>query len=147
MDIIECTLKDVDSAAILFNAYRQFYEQPDDLKMCGDFLRSNIEMSRSRVFLGLGSTGNALAFAQLYPALCSVEMKPFFWLYDLYVAPEARKAGHARQLMNHLSALLKSEGAHRISLDTATSNRAAQALYESLGYERESHFITYHKFL
>ncbi|WP_256588508.1 N-acetyltransferase [Pseudomonas sp. FW305-17] len=41
----------------------------------------------------------------------------------------------------------QAEGAQRLSLDTARSNLAAQALYESLGYEAEQEFVTYHKVL
>lgn len=147
MRIIECSLKDVDPAAVLFNQYRIFYDLPDDLAASRDFLKANLQESRSRIFLVLDEHGSAVAFAQLYPALCSLAMKPFYWLYDLFVAPQARKAGYARQLMNHLTTLLTAEGADRISLDTATSNKAAQALYESLGYQRESEFLTYHKYL
>lgn len=147
MQIIECTLKDLDQAAGLFNQYRIFYELPDDLASSCDFLKANLEGKRSRIFLVLDDQGTAQAFAQLYPALCSLAMKRFYWLYDLFVAPEARKSGYTRQLMNHLTTLLRAEGADRISLDTATSNKAAQALYESLGYVRESEFLTYHQYL
>lgn len=147
MHIIECGLQDLDPVADLFNQYRVFYELPDDLGASRAFIRANLQEQRSRIFLVLDDDGRALAFAQLYPALCSLAMKRFYWLYDLFVAPAARKSGHARQLMNHLSALLAAEGADRISLDTATSNKAAQALYESLGYQREGEFLTFHKYL
>jgi len=147
MPIIECTTQQLDQAAALFNQYRIFYELPDDLERSRAFLQANLNDSRSRIFLVQDDDGNAVAFAQLYPALCSLAMKRFYWLYDLFVAPQARKCGHARQLMEHLSALLAAEGADRISLDTATSNKAAQALYESLGYQREREFLTYHKYL
>jgi len=147
MQIIECTLNELNAAAALFNQYRIFYDLPDDLEKSRDFLRNNLQNNHSRIFLSLDDNGQAVAFAQLYPALCSLAMKRFYWLYDLFVAPQARKSGHARQLMNHLTALLTAEGADRISLDTATSNKAAQALYESLGYQREEVFLTYHKYL
>lgn len=147
MHIIECTIKDVEQAAALFNQYRVFYELPDDLKTSRDFLQSNIQNNLSRIFLVLDNEQNPVAFAQIYPAMCSLAMKRFYWLYDLFVCPEARKAGYARHLMNHLTTLLTAEGADRISLDTANSNKAAQALYESLGYHREGEFVTYHQYL
>ncbi|MDR0279416.1 MAG: GNAT family N-acetyltransferase [Paucimonas sp.] len=147
MQIIECTLKDLDQVAPLFNQYRIFYELPDDLDTSRDFLQTNLQDNRSRIFLLVDDQGTAQAFAQLYPALCSLAMKRFYWLYDLFVAPEARKSGYARHLMNHLTTLLRAEGADRISLDTAMSNKAAQALYESLGYQREREFLTYHQYL
>ncbi|MDE1166447.1 MAG: GNAT family N-acetyltransferase [Pseudomonas sp.] len=147
MEVIECSLKDVDRVAQLFNEYRVFYELADDLAASRGFIQGNLEKKASRVFLLLDDDQQPVAFAQLYPAICSLEMKPFYWLYDLYVAATARKKGFARALMTHLTTTLTAEGAQRISLDTAHANKAAQALYESLGYEREAQFITYHKIL
>lgn len=147
MEVIECAVQDADHAAQLFNQYRMFYEQPDDLETARAFIRRNIEDRVSRVFLLLDEKQQALAFAQVYPATCSIAMKRFYWLYDLFVDPAARGAGHARQLMNHLTDLLRAEGADRISLDTALTNVVAQGLYESLGYEREGAFVTYHRYL
>jgi ribosomal protein S18 acetylase RimI-like enzyme len=147
MHVIECTFEQLDAAAGLFNQYRQFYELADDFAASRAFLKSNIEHTRSRIFLVRDEQLAPLALAQVYPALCSLEMRPFYWLYDLFVAPAARHKGCARLLLNHLATLLGAEGAQRISLDTARSNQAAQALYESLGYEQERQFWTYHKLL
>lgn len=147
MDVIECTLEQLDQAAELFNEYRQFYELADDLPAARAFLKGNLETKASRIFLVRDEQLPSLAFAQLYPAICSLEMKPFYWLYDLFVAPAARHQGCARLMLNHLARLLSAEGAQRISLDTARSNHAAQALYESLGYEQERQFLTYHRLL
>ncbi|ROM95444.1 N-acetyltransferase [Pseudomonas brassicacearum] len=147
MKIIQCGPQQLDEAAYLFNQYRMFYEQADDLATSYNFIKYNLDNEKSKIYLVLDDSGKAVAFAQLYPTLCSLAMKPFYWLYDLYVDQSARKQGYARHLMNYLSETLKAEGAQRLSLDTAISNKAAQALYESLGYEQEKSFITYHKFL
>lgn len=147
MNVIECTLEQLDQAAGLFNQYRQFYELADDLAASRGFLKGNLERKASRIFLVQDERLAPLAFAQLYPAICSLEMKPFYWLYDLFVAPAARHKGCARLMLKHLAALLGAEGAQRISLDTARTNHAAQALYESLGYEQERQFLTFHKLL
>ncbi|NWC96305.1 MULTISPECIES: GNAT family N-acetyltransferase [unclassified Pseudomonas] len=147
MEIIECSIEHAEASAVLFNQYRIFYELPDDLAAAQEFISANLTHARSRIFLVLDDEKKPVAFAQLYPAMCSIAMKPFYWLYDLFVAPSARNKGYARHLMTHLTSLLSAEGAQRISLDTAHSNKAAQALYESLGYTRESEFMTYHKVL
>jgi ribosomal protein S18 acetylase RimI-like enzyme len=49
--------------------------------------------------------------------------------------------------MNYITDHFSREGAQRLTLDTATTNLIAQSLYESLGYEREEVFITYHQML
>jgi ribosomal protein S18 acetylase RimI-like enzyme len=144
MEVIECTRQDVDSAANLFNQYRMFYELPDDLETSRDFLRANLERRRSRIFLVMNEEKNAVAFAQLYPATCSLAMKHFYWLYDLFVDPSARGTGCARMMLDHLANMARAEGAHRISLDTAKTNLSAQKLYLSQGYEAEAEFLTFH---
>jgi GNAT superfamily N-acetyltransferase len=103
MEVIECTLQDVGGAASLFNQYRMFYELPDDLDKSRDFLRANLEQERSRIFLVVNEEMEAVAFAQLYPATCSLAMKHFYWLYDLFVDPSARSSGCARMVLDHLA--------------------------------------------
>jgi ribosomal protein S18 acetylase RimI-like enzyme len=147
MEVFECTLQDVDCAASLFNQYRMFYELPDDLGKSRDFLRANLAQRSSRVFLVLNDEKKAVAFAQLYPATCSLAMKQFYWLYDLFVDPTARGEGCARMLLDHVASMARAEGAHRISLDTAKTNLSAQQLYRSQGYETEGEFLTFHLML
>jgi ribosomal protein S18 acetylase RimI-like enzyme len=147
MEVIECTRHDVASAADLFNHYRMFYEWPDDLDKSRNFLRANPEHQRSRIFLVSTEEKEAVAFAQLYPATCSLAMKHFYWLYGLFVDPQARGTGGARMLLDYLANMARAEGAHRISLDTAKTNLNAQKLYRSQGYKAEGEFLTYHLML
>lgn len=49
--------------------------------------------------------------------------------------------------MNYITDHFTNLGSQRLTLDTATTNKIAQALYESLGYEREEVYITYHQVL
>ncbi|MGE5863933.1 MAG: N-acetyltransferase family protein [Rhizobacter sp.] len=147
MHIIHCTEDHVDQAAGLFNDYRMFYEQPSDLPACRTFLRENLVTRRSRLLLLCDDASQPVAFSQLYPATCSVAMRPYFHLSDLYVAASARGRGHARYLMDYITRHVAREGAHRLTLETATTNHVAQRLYESLGYERDPVFLTYHLLL
>lgn len=147
MNVISCELQHLDMAANLFNQYRIFYKENDDLAAARDFLKSNLNTKSSRIYLLLDDKNEAVAFAQLYPAICSLAMKRFYWIYDLFVSEPARRQGYARYLMNQLTDIFTQEGAQRLSLDTAKSNFTAQRLYESLGYEIAPSFITYHKIL
>lgn len=147
MKIIHATLAQIDVLAALFNDYRIFYEQPDDLPACRAFIEQNLRQHRSTIFLLLDEQEQAIGFSQLYPAICSLSMRPYHYLSDLYVAKSARKNGHARSLMKHITEHFTREGAQRLTLDTAKTNHIAQALYESLGYEREEAYITYHQVL
>ena len=144
MQIVNCTESNIESLAQLFNEYRIFYEQKDSVHTSRAFIQQNLEQGRSRIFLLFDDAGVPIAFSQLYPAICSVAMKPYYYLSDLYVVPSARKNGHARFLMDYITDLCRKEGAQRLTLDTATTNTIAQSLYESLGYDREDTYISYH---
>lgn len=147
MQVIHCTEAQLDVLAELFNDYRIFYEQPSDVPACRAFIEQNLKQKRSRIFLLLNNDGLAVGFSQLYPAVCSLSMRSYYYLSDLYVAKSARQSGHARYLMNYITDHFTNEGAQRLTLDTATTNKIAQSLYESLGYEREEVYITYHQVL
>ncbi len=147
MQVIHCTEANIDNLAQLFNEYRIFYEQEDNVPASRAFIQQNLAQGRSRIFLLLDDAGAPIGFSQLYPAICSLAMKPYYYLSDLYVVPSARKNGHARYLMDYITDLCRKEGAQRLTLDTARTNKIAQSLYESLGYEREDVYITYHQLL
>ncbi|MCZ6832064.1 MAG: GNAT family N-acetyltransferase [Gammaproteobacteria bacterium] len=127
----------------LFDLYRQFYQQPADPGLARKFLRNNIRKAQSVIFLASDQSGQDLGFTQLYPGWCSVAGAPFWILYDLYVSREARQRGVARALMNEALKLARKTRACRIDLETAVDNYDAQALYESLGYERDTEFFKY----
>jgi ribosomal protein S18 acetylase RimI-like enzyme len=144
MIIRQATEADLDLLAPLYDAYRQFYTQPPDLAAARAFIGERIRRGESTVFLAVEDDGSqGLGFTQLYPAFCSVAAKPYLVLYDLYVAPDARRRGVARLLMERAREHATRAGAFRLELQTARTNRAAQALYESLGWVRDEHFLTY----
>lgn len=147
MQVILCDENQLDVVAALFNEYRIFYEKESDLDSSRAFIRQNMKQVRSKIFLLLDDQGTAVGFSQLYPLVCSLSMRHYYYLSDLYVAKSARKNGHARYLMNYISDYFSREGAQRLTLDTATTNKIAQSLYESLGYERENVYIAYHQVL
>ena len=64
-------------------------------------------------------------------------------LNDLFVLPSARRQGIARALLLQAAELGRSMGAVRLSLATAHDNTPAQALYESLGWQRDERFQHY----
>lgn len=133
------TLADLDAVAPLFDAYRVFYRQASDLDGARAFLRDRFERRESEIFLARDATGEqALGFSQLYPSFSSVSARRTWILNDLFVAPEARKRGVARALMAAAREFGRASGALRLSLETANDNRAAQALYESLGYQNNA---------
>ena len=147
MQVIHCTEAQIDALSELFNDYRIFYEQTSDVLACRAFILQNLQQNRSKIFLLLDDQGQAVGFSQLYPSVCSLSLRPYYYLSDLYTTKSARKNGYARYLMNYITDHFTNEGSQRLTLDTAMSNKIAQSLYETLGYEREEVYITYHQVL
>ena len=133
---------DLDQLADLFDQYRQFYECRPDLSAAKNWIAENFERERSTIFTA-NDGYQLIGFTQLYPALCSVDLVDYFVLYDLFVAPSARRQGIARALMNAASEWAKAQGAARLDLETARDNYPGQALYRDLGYELDEVFLKF----
>ena len=141
--IKRATKADLADASRLFDLYRQFYEEDADARGTRNFMRQNIEKERSTVYLARDKNGTAVGFTQVYESWCSVEMAPVCILYDLYVDSSGRQGGVGRALMKQAEKHARKMKACRIDLETANDNLIGQALYEDLGYERETHFYKY----
>ncbi|MEZ5892267.1 MAG: GNAT family N-acetyltransferase [Parvularculaceae bacterium] len=142
--ITRASERDVDDVATLFDAYRQFYDQPADLAAARDFIASRVSNNESVIYLARNKSGEAVGFTQLYPSFCSVAARSVWILYDLFVAPAARRQGVAVQLMNRARDHAMETGAAWLKLETALTNKPAQALYESLGWVRDDDFYVYY---
>jgi ribosomal protein S18 acetylase RimI-like enzyme len=137
------TLDDLHAVALLFDAYRQFYEQEPDLDLAMAFIGERMRNRESVVLLAQHDGGAAVGFCQLYPTFCSVKARPIYALYDLYVAPHARRSVAAHQLLLAAERQAAQDGKARMDLTTAKNNLAAQAAYESLGWVRDDVFLAY----
>ena len=128
---------DLHELARLFDAYRQFYDQPSDVPGAREFLNERMEYRQSLVIVAEGEE-SLVGFAQLYPMFSSVRLAPIWILNDLYVDADVRRLGIGRLLLEASAAAARGAGAGRIVLETARENLAARALYEDAGWEEES---------
>jgi ribosomal protein S18 acetylase RimI-like enzyme len=135
-------LADLEDLAPLFDAYRQFYQQPADLSKSRAFVAERLTIGDSVVFLAESSAG-VLGFTQLYPLFSSTQCRSIWVLNDLYVIEPARKRGVARTLMEAARQHAVETGAAAIELATAHSNLPARQLYESLGYVQDQTYRVY----
>jgi ribosomal protein S18 acetylase RimI-like enzyme len=138
------TIHDLDTIAPLFDAYRQFYQQPGDLDRARGFLQERFAHHESTVLIAFDTNGAAQGFTQLYPLFSSVRCARVYLLNDLFVVPIARKHGVGSRLLTAAAEFARANGAASMSLGTAIDNTAAQALYESLGWKREAGYFEYH---
>jgi len=139
--IARAELADLDALVPLFAAYRRFYGRDDDPR-ARPFLAERLARAESVVFLArLGS--EPVGFTQLYPSFASVSLGRMFVLYDLFVAPAARRCGAGAALLAAAVGYAREQGAVELMLQTATSNSTAQRLYEREGWVRDDEFYVY----
>jgi ribosomal protein S18 acetylase RimI-like enzyme len=136
---------DLEAVAVLFDAYRQFYEMPADLALARRYLEERFRRRESVILVAEDAGGVIVGFTQLYPAFCSVLADRTFVLYDLFVTPAARGTGAGRALMEAAENYARANGAARLQLQTATTNVVGQSLYESCGWKRDELFYVYEK--
>lgn len=146
--VARATVADEAQAAALFDAYRQFYEQPADLAASRAFIAARL--ARGDAWVALAWRGSqAVGLCQCYPVFSSTAPVPgpALLLNDLYVLPEARGSGAAQALMQAAEAHARAEGCVAMELSTARSNTRAQALYARQGWVRDEVFFVYGKAL
>ena len=140
--IRQADITDAEDVADLFDQYRQFYEKAPDAVLTRQFITERMKNQQS-IILVAENDEKIVGFCQMYPTFCSVEAAPIMVLYDLFVSPQARKIGAGRELMLAAKDYAKENGFTRLDLSTAKTNVHAQALYESLGWQKDSQFHYY----
>ena len=141
--IREASGDDLPALGRLFDEYRQFYRLPGDLEKANAYLKARLASHESMVLVAADDAQGLVGFTQLYPTWCSLLAGPVYVLYDLYVAPQARRRGVGRALIHAATERGRHERKLRMSLSTAKTNLGAQSLYESLGWERDEEFYVY----
>jgi GNAT superfamily N-acetyltransferase len=141
LSIERAKLQHVDALAPLFAAYRRFYGRSADARE-RPFLEERLRRGESVVFIAW-LAGAAVGFTQLYPSFASVSLGRMFVLYDLFVAPQARRHGAGAALLRAAVRYASDAGALELLLQTATGNFSAQRLYEREGWVRDEEFYVY----
>ncbi len=143
VSIFKATLSELDVVSELFNKYRIFYGQSSDLEGAKAFIKERMELKESIIFLAISDEGISTGFVQLYPIFTSVGMNRKWLLNDLFVVEAYRRSGVGKALMNRAKEFAIETKAAGILLETTKDNVTAQALYESLGYEKEESVFFY----
>ena len=134
-------VNEIDLVADLFNKYRMFYKQPSDIEKGCAFLNERLLNNESIVVVAVEFiNGRTISkgFTQLYPKYSSARMVKNWILNDLYVDDLYRKQGIGKMLIDYAMHLAKNSGSEFLQLETAFDNYTAQALYESVGFIKQS---------
>ena len=116
--------------------------RPSSIDAARRFLSDRLKNDESVIFAAqLAETDALVGFTQLYPTFSSVRMRRVWTLNDVFVAESVRGHGVARALMEAAQAFATSTGAVALELATERDNTVAQALYDSLEYERVEEYL------
>jgi len=142
--IVRAGHEDLDDLVPLFDGYRQFYGQRSDFDGARAFLGERLRRSESVIYVARSDPDAPVGFTQLYPSFSSVSMKAIWILNDLFVRRDLRRSGVARRLLERAAQHAIETGARGLWLATGVANVAAQRLYESGGWRRDSEFQHYY---
>jgi ribosomal-protein-alanine N-acetyltransferase len=96
-------------------------------------MRAILRHPQAVVIVAENRRGNIVAFVAAQ-SRAPGRSREHAWIVTLDVLPRYRRRGLGHELMRRCEERLAAAGARNAFLETAVSNRAAQALYESLGY-------------
>jgi ribosomal protein S18 acetylase RimI-like enzyme len=134
-------LADLESVAVLFDLYRQFYDKAADYSGAAGFLAQRLSKKDSALFVAESEDHKLVGFVQLYPCFSSLGMGRTFLLNDLFVVSDYRRSSVATQLIEAAHRHAKDCGALSITLETHPDNVKAQALYKKFGYQLDTEYL------
>jgi GNAT superfamily N-acetyltransferase len=136
---------DLEALAVLFDGYRQFYQQRGDLNGARRYLQARLDAQDS-VILVAELDGQLVGFTQLYPSFSSVSMKRLWILNDLFVDPGSRRGGVGQVLMAAAERFARDDGAKGLVLATQKTNSTAKTLYEGRDWKLDDGFDHYYHY-
>ena len=143
IEVRRATNEDVEAVVPLFDAYRQFYDQPANLNAVRGFLLDRFRRGESTLLLAEDAARSVVGFAQLFPTFSSVALARAFVLNDLFVGPAHRRQGVGQALLRAAVAFCRENRAVRVTLSTQTTNAAAHALYTANGWAPQTEYQVY----
>ena len=125
----------------LFDSYRAHYGQRRSRQLTSGWLRDQLTQHRMTIAAALDD-GQACGFITTTVMPASLMLGTAWSIRDLYITPQRRRAGIARNLIQHVVNQARSAGAYRVSLQTEAANTAALRLYAAVGFQRVSDLET-----
>lgn len=128
------TMADLEDLAVLFNGYREFYQQETDIDGAGQFLKARLEKQDSVIFV-YEEDAMLVGFVQLFPLFSSVRMRPIWLLNDLFVGVSYRGKGISHELIHAAKDHARQTQTGGIMLETHRANEIGNRLYPTEGFQ------------
>ena len=135
MAVRAATEDDLDALAPLIRAYTDFYESDPTDAGLEAMARDVIAAAEDRAFLlvATGDDGAVVGFALSQWKWSSLNGARVAVLDDLFVAEQARGAGHADALIEATAEVARRHGAPVLSWFTMPDNKRAHTVYDRVG--------------
>ncbi|HAI76835.1 MAG TPA: GNAT family N-acetyltransferase [Microscillaceae bacterium] len=142
--IREAQEQDLPALSHLFNAYRMFYQKPDEVEACRAFLEERLTQNESVIWVAEDPHHGLVGFVQLYPSFSSTRLRRIWVLNDLFVKPAFRGQNISKQLIGACKNLCIATNACGLVLETAIDNQIGNQLYPSDGFVLDTAFHHYY---
>lgn len=142
--IREAQEQDLPALSHLFNAYRIFYQKPDEVEACRVFLEERLSRLDSAIWVAEDPLKGLVGFVQLYPSFSSTRLRRLWVLNDLFVKPTFRGQNISKLLIGACKTLCIATNACGLVLETAVDNEIGNQLYPSEGFVLETTFHHYY---
>ncbi|MBI4416930.1 MAG: GNAT family N-acetyltransferase [Euryarchaeota archaeon] len=96
-----------------------------------------IDSRRNAIYVAESEEGRVAGYAIVGGASSMLSPMPFGFLYDIWVAPQFRRQGVARRLLQEAERWCRGRGFRTLRLEVGARNAAARALYASAGFQEE----------
>jgi ribosomal protein S18 acetylase RimI-like enzyme len=123
-----------DQVAALFDDYRTHYGQPPSRESTRDWLHDQLAKHAMKVAAAVHAD-QVCGFITTAVLPASLMLGTAWSIRDLYVAPQHRRSGIARALLQYVIDDARAAGAYRVSLQTETDNTPALTLYAAAGFQ------------
>lgn len=143
MNIKNISIEQLDDLVILFDLYMVFYKQPSAPDNYRKYLKERLINNEASVFIAYSLENEPVGFVLNYHSFSSVSLGKVVVLNDLFVLPSHRKQGIADRLIIRVISLARDTGSIRVDLSTAKDNFSAQALYEKMGFVKDTEYFSY----
>lgn len=137
----EALPEEAEAVAALINAINSLDGNTPKVAMTAAIVRRDLMGESPRAWLLVAAeAGGLVGFATVGLVYDAERAAPCAMLLDLYVAPEARRRGHARALMAALAARGHAEGVGCLWWGVDDGDNEAMEFYRAIGAESEGGF-------
>jgi GNAT superfamily N-acetyltransferase len=124
---------EISELAGLFDQYRAHYGEAHRAGQSAQWLKDNLGTGRLTAFIA-DIRGELVGFAITMHVPASLRLSHYWQIRDLFVAPNRRHLGVARELLAEIRRSAAASGALRLAVQTEAENTVALRLYEGSGF-------------